>query len=102
MVDPELARLVASLLSPLLFGVGVAGVFARRSSLAILAGIQLMILASVLVLVGFDMREAAGTATGQGFGVTLILLLAAQAVIASALLVARVRAAGRKEGSLPW
>ena len=105
MVDPDLARLVVSVLSPLLFGVGVAGVFARRSSLAMWAGIQVMIFASVLALLGFDLRSAAaaqGSAVGQGFGVTLVLLLAAQAVVATALLIARSRAAGRKEGSLPW
>ena len=102
MVEPELARLVASVLSPLLFGVGVAGAFMRRSSLGMLAGIQLMVLASALLLVGFDGAHGEGSAGGQGFGITLVLLLAAQAVIATALLIARVRAAGRKEGSLPW
>jgi len=100
MIDPDLARLVVTVLSPVLFGVGVAGVFARRSSLAMLAAIQVMVLAAVLTFVGFDLDSS--TSGGQGFGVTLVLLLAGQAVIATALLVARVRIAARKESSLPW
>ncbi|MDP6978778.1 MAG: hypothetical protein QF570_09285 [Myxococcota bacterium] len=106
MIDPGFALGVISWLSPLLFGVGVAGVFARRSSLAMMTSLQLMVSAGVLALVGFDLRHALAAAgagaTGQGFGVSAVILLAAQTVVTASLLIARARTAARKGGPVPW
>ncbi len=106
MIDPGFALAVVSWLSPLLFGVGVAGVFARRSSLAMMTSVQFMVFAAVLALVGFDLRHAlSGTAegaTGQGLGVSVMIFLAAQTVVTASLLLARARTAARKGGTVPW
>ncbi len=109
MIDVEVGWMIVSSLSPLLFAVGAAGVFVRRSSLAMMAGILFMIFAAVLGLVGFDLRSAlqgdAEASAGQALGVALVIVVAAQVIVAVVLLVARVRIAARKadaSGVTPW
>jgi len=92
MIDPS----APLWLSALLFGLGVVGVFTRRSLLTMLSSFQLIAGASVLALVTFDARV--GGNSGQGFGVLILTLVAAQGIVALGLLVARQRIARRERG----
>lgn len=87
-------------LSAVLFGLGIVGVFARRSSLAMLMSFQLMAAASVLALAGFDAQRLAraheAPASGQALGVLILTLCAAQGMIALGLLIARRRLERRR------
>lgn len=106
MVDPGFASGLVAWVSPLLFGLGLAAVFARRSSLAMLIGLQWMFAAAALAFVGFDLRGVAAAPDaapgGSAIVVTTALFAAAQSVFAIALFVARARIASRKGNPISW
>jgi NADH-quinone oxidoreductase subunit K len=95
MLDPN----AAIALSAALFGLGILGVFVRRNPIAVLLSLQLMLAASVLALVSFDLTFA-GSSAGQGFGVLILSVATAQVSVGLGLLIAARRKSGeRAEGN---
>lgn len=118
MIDPN----ASIALSAALFGLGILGVFVRRSPISLLLSLQLMLAASVLALVSFDLTtsvspgraeiaqmlveqhvgrstgkstgKSAGNTAGQGFGVLILSVATAQVTIGLGLMIA-----GRREPS---
>jgi NADH-quinone oxidoreductase subunit K len=74
----------------LLFGLGVLTVTTRRSAVAILMGIELILNAAGLNLVAFS-THVAGNVSGQAFTVFVIVLAAAEAAVALAIVLAIYR-----------
>jgi len=122
MIDPN----ASIALSAALFGLGILGVFVRRSPISLLLSLQLMLAASVLALVTFDLTtsvspdrteiaqmlveqhvgrstgKSAGNTAGQGFGVLILSVATAQVTIGLGLMIAgrrepRERAAGSSQ-----
>ncbi|HOX45601.1 MAG TPA: NADH-quinone oxidoreductase subunit NuoK [Myxococcota bacterium] len=71
----------------LLFAAGLACALVRRSAIAVLVGIELMLNAAGLNLVAFS-RYGSGTLDGQLFALFLIVLAAAEAAVVLALVLA--------------
>ncbi len=114
MIDPN----ASIALSAALFGLGILGVFVRRSPISLLLSLQLMLAASVLALVSFDLTtsvppgraeiaqmlveqhvglstgKSTGNTAGQGFGVLILSVATAQVTIGLGLMIA-----GRREPS---
>ncbi|MCP5044246.1 MAG: NADH-quinone oxidoreductase subunit K [bacterium] len=95
-------------LSAVLLALGIIGVFVRRSLLTMAMSLQLMAAAAVLALVGFDAQHLSvapsHAAPGQGLGVLILTVAAAQGMVALGLVIARQRIArrGRGRGVSPW
>ncbi len=95
-------------LSAVLFALGIIGVFVRRSLLTMATSLQVMAAASVLALVGFDGQHLSvapsHAAPGQGLGVLILAVAAAQGMVALGLVSARQRIArrARRRGASPW
>jgi len=77
------------ILAALLFGIGAAGVLLRRSGIAILLGIELMLNAGNLALVAFARQH--GSLDGQVFVFFVMAVAAAEVAVGLALLVAIFR-----------
>ena len=77
------------ILAVLLFGVGAAGVLLRRSGIAILLGIELMLNAGNLALVAFSRQH--GSLEGQVFMFFVMAVAAAEVAVGLAILVAIFR-----------
>lgn len=114
MIDPN----ASIALSAALFGLGILGVFVRRSPISLLLSLQLMLAASVLALVSFDLTtsvspgraeiaqmlveqqvgrstgKSTGNTAGQAFGVLILSVATAQVTIGLGLMIA-----GRREPS---
>ena len=106
MIDPN----ASIALSAALFGLGILGVFVRRSPISLLLSLQLMLAASVLALVSFDLTTSVSPGrveiaqmlveqhvrnnAGQGFGVLILSVATAQVTIGLGLMIA-----GRREPS---
>ena len=114
MIDPN----ASIALSAALFGLGILGVFVRRSTISVLLSLQLMLAASVLALVSFDLTtsvppgraeiaqmlveqqvgrstgKSTGNTAGQAFGVLILSVATAQVTIGLGLMIA-----GRREPS---
>ncbi len=71
-----------------LFCVGLYGVLARRNSIAILMGVELMLNGANVNLVAFWRYLGPGAATGQAFALFVYVVAAAEAVVGLALIVA--------------
>jgi len=71
-----------------LFCVGLYGVLARRNSIAILMGVELMLNGANVNLVAFWRYLWPGAATGQAFALFVYVVAAAEAVVGLALIVA--------------
>jgi NADH-quinone oxidoreductase subunit K len=71
----------------LLFAAGVGAVLSRRSAVAILIGIELMLNAANLNLVAFD-RYAGTGIQGQVFALLVLAIAAAEAAVALAIVLA--------------
>jgi NADH-quinone oxidoreductase subunit K len=71
----------------LLFAMGLACALVRRSAIAVLLGVELMLNAAGLNLVAFS-RYGTGTLDGQWFTLFLIVLAAAEAAVVLALVLA--------------
>lgn len=72
------------LLSSLLFCLGLLAVLTRRNTIVILMGIELMLNASMINLVGFARHDPALMA-GQMFALFIIVIAAASAAVGLAL-----------------
>ena len=77
------------ILAAFLFGVGAAGVLLRRSGIAILLGIELMLNAGNLALVAFSRQH--GNLDGQVFVFFVMAVAAAEVAVGLAILVAIFR-----------
>jgi NADH-quinone oxidoreductase subunit K len=77
------------ILAALLFAVGAAGVLLRRSGIAILLGIELMLNAGNLALVAFSRQH--GNLDGQVFVFFVMAVAAAEVAVGLAILVAIFR-----------
>jgi len=71
-----------------LFCVGVYGVLARRNSIAILMGVELMLNGVNVNLVAFWRYLEPGAATGQAFALFVYVVAVAETVVGLALIVA--------------
>ena len=72
------------ILSSLLFCLGLLAVLTRRNTILILMGIELMLNASMINLVGFS-RHDPGMMAGQMFSLFIIVIAAASAAVGLAL-----------------
>lgn len=81
------------LLGALLFAIGVYGVLARRNAVTVLMGVELMLNAVNVVLIGFDAWHADALHTGQVLTLYVITIAAAEIGLGLAivLLVFRTR-----------
>jgi NADH-quinone oxidoreductase subunit K len=70
--------------SALLFGLGILTVSTRRSAVAILMGVELVLNAAALNFVAFA-RYVHGAITGQVFALFIVVMAAAEAAIALAI-----------------
>lgn len=82
-------------LSAALFTIGVVGALVRRSLLAVLMSLELMLAAAALAFVGFDRvwadRVLAGAVRGQVFALLALTVAAAQLAVGLALVLANAR-----------
>jgi NADH-quinone oxidoreductase subunit K len=79
-------------LSAALFGLGAAGVLARRNVFSVLMGLELMLNASNLAFVAF--ARIRGDETGQVAALFVIAVAAAEACVGLALVIAWFRLKG--------
>ena len=70
--------LMPLLLSAVLFGIGIYGVLARRNAILILMSVELMLNASNLSLIAFDIWLQDTLRTGQSLAVFIITIAAAE------------------------
>jgi NADH-quinone oxidoreductase subunit K len=77
-------------LSALLFTLGLVTAASRRSAVAILMGIELILNAAALNFVAFS-HYSNGAITGQVFAVFVVVLAAAEATVALAIVLAVFR-----------
>ena len=81
-------------LSCLLFGLGLAGVLIRRDVVAVLASIEVMLGGALLLFVGLAASvQRARPANAHGIALMVLVVIAAEAAVGLALLVAVSRAA---------
>jgi NADH-quinone oxidoreductase subunit K len=76
-------------LSVVLFATGAFGVLIRRSPLIILLALELMVNAGNLALIAFARQH--GDGSGHIFGLTVMVVAAAEAVVGLGLIVAMSR-----------
>lgn len=82
------------LLSAALFGVGLYGVLARRNAVLALVGVELMLNAVNVQLVGYDAWYGERSHTGQVLTLYVIALAAAEIGLGLAIVLALFRARG--------
>jgi len=70
--------LMPLLLSAVLFGIGIYGVLARRNAILILMSVELMLNASNISLIAFDIWLQDTLRTGQSLAVFIITIAAAE------------------------
>ena len=75
--------------SAIVFGIGLFGVFTRRSPLILLLSVELMLNACNLALISFSRQW--GTHTGQIFALVVMGIAASEVVIGLGLVVAVAR-----------
>tara|TARA_Y100000590_G_C14846841_1_gene686099 strand:- start:76 stop:381 length:306 start_codon:yes stop_codon:yes gene_type:complete len=73
------------LLSSMLFSIGLYGIFTRRNAVAILMGIELLLNACNINLIAFN-RFNGASLDGHIFAIFVIVLAAAEAVVALAII----------------
>lgn len=78
--------------SAIVFGIGLFGVFTRRSPLILLLSVELMLNACNLALISFSRQW--GTHTGQIFALVVMGIAASEVVIGLGLVVAVARRKG--------
>ncbi|MFQ5407019.1 MAG: NADH-quinone oxidoreductase subunit NuoK [Anaerolineales bacterium] len=79
------------LLAAALFCIGLYGVLARRNAIAILMGIELMLVAAIVNVVAFWRYGDVANITGQVFAVVIFAIAAAEAAVGLALVIAVYR-----------
>jgi NADH-quinone oxidoreductase subunit K len=75
--------------SAVLFGIGLYGVFIRRSPLIVLLSVEVMLNAANLALIGFS--RSFGEASGQVFALVVMAIAASEVVVGLGLVVAMAR-----------
>jgi NADH-quinone oxidoreductase subunit K len=85
------------LLSAVIFSCGVYTILTRKSAVAILMGVELVLNAANLNFVAFSRYTRIGGIHGDVFAVFVILLAAAEAAVALAIIVGVVRNLGRSD-----
>ena len=91
---PALARIGLGhflVLSAVMFTLGLVTAATRRSAVAILMGVELILNAAALNFVAFS-HFSSGALTGQVFAVFVVVLAAAEATVALAIVLAVYRA----------
>ena len=73
------------LVSSMLFTIGLYGIFTRRNAVAILMGIELLLNACNINLIAFN-RYNGASLDGHIFAIFVIVLAAAEAVVALAII----------------
>ncbi len=73
-------------LSAILFSIGLYGALGRRNALVVLMSIELMLNAANISLVAFSRFTAGAALTGQAFALFIIIVAAAEAVVALAII----------------
>jgi NADH:ubiquinone oxidoreductase subunit K len=96
-----------AVVATILFGIGVYGALARRHAVAVIIAIEIMLNAAVLNFVSFSRLAAPGAAvSGHVFGIFIITVAAAEAIVGLALVLALHRALKTaqldKYGILKW
>ncbi len=83
------------LLGAVLFVIGLYGAIAKHNAIAVLMGIEIMLNAVNITLVGFSFfnteKPYAGYLTGQIFAIFIITVAAAEAAVALAMVIAIYR-----------
>jgi NADH:ubiquinone oxidoreductase subunit K len=83
------------LLGAALFVIGLYGAIAKRNAIAVLMGIEIMLNAVNITLVGFaffnTVKPYAGYLTGQIFAIFIITVAAAEAAVTLAMVIAIYR-----------
>lgn len=72
-------------LAAALFAIGLFGVISRRNLIGILMSLELMFNAAIINFVAFNRYIATDGLTGQMFGIFIIVIAAAEAVVGLAL-----------------
>ena len=75
--------------SAILFGIGLYGVFTRRSPIILLLSVEIMLNASNLALISFS--RYAGEQSGQVFALVVMAVAASEVVVGLGLVVAMAR-----------
>lgn len=83
------------LLGAILFSIGLYGAIAKHNAIAVLMGIEIMLNAVNITMVGFSffnqVRPYASYLTGQIFAIFIITVAAAEAAVALAMIIAIYR-----------
>src|SRR5215475_3264452 len=83
------------LLGAVLFCIGLYGAIAKHNAIAVLMGIEIMLNAVNITMVGFSffnqVKPYAGYLTGQIFAIFIITVAAAEAAVALAMIIAIYR-----------
>jgi NADH-quinone oxidoreductase subunit K len=77
------------MVSAVLFGIGLYGVFTRRSPIILLLSVEIMLNASNLALISF--ARYAGQQSGQVFALVVMAVAASEVVVGLGLVVAMAR-----------
>ena len=82
-------------LGAVLFAIGLFGAIAKRNAIAVLMGIEIMLNAVNITMVGFSffntVKAYQGLLTGQIFAIFIITVAAAEAAVALAMIIAIYR-----------
>ena len=83
------------ILGAVLFCIGLYGAIAKHSAIAVLMGIEIMLNAVNITMVGFSffntVKGYSGNLTGQIFAIFIITVAAAEAAVALAMIIAIYR-----------
>ena len=79
------------ILAAALFCIGLYGVLARRNAIAILMGIELMLVAAIINVVAFWRYDEVTNISGQAFAVIIFAVAAAEAAVGLALVISIYR-----------
>lgn len=79
------------ILAAALFCIGLYGVLARRNAIAILMGIELMLVAAIINVVAFWRYDEVTNISGQVFAVIIFAVAAAEAAVGLALVISIYR-----------
>ena len=78
-------------LSCVLFSIGLLGVLVRRDIVAVLASIEVMLGGATVLLVGLSASMRGADVSIEGIALTVVVVIAAEAAVGLALLVAVAR-----------
>ncbi len=79
------------ILAAAVFCIGLYGVLARRNAIAILMGIELMLVAAIINVVAFWRYGEVTNISGQAFAVIIFAVAAAEAAVGLALVISIYR-----------